>query len=254
MRVAVCTIVYNEDAFIGAVVNNWKGKVAKHLVLSSSIPWHGMSLHADKTNEIAQKLGAEVISRQWSSETSQRNWGLGYLADFDYVLAVDSDELYEESDQLKILESLGQNAGEFRVENTNCYRVPSVVTYFKTPGFVIEPPDTHEPLIAINPRVSVFKDCRLPSQQYVIPIPGVKMHHLTYLREDIRLWHKLHQFEHFDQVRRDWFESVWKKWTPEMVNVRNMGYELARAVPGVMPDEILTLLSESLALTAHGKA
>lgn len=249
MRVAVCTIVYNEEAFIGGVIKNWKGKVEKHLILSSTRPWHGMSIPDDKTNKIARKLDVELITLPWASERSQRNWGLGYLYDYDYVLVVDADELYEEQDQFKILEILGTNAGEFRVDNTNCYRIPQVVTYFKTPEYILDPPDSHEPLIAINPKKATFQECRIPSQQYIVPIPSVKMHHLTFLRDDLRLWHKLHQFEHYNDVKPGWFENTWKHWTPDTENVRERGVVASKAVPATMPKEIRDLLEESIALT-----
>ncbi len=241
MKVAALTLAYQEENFIGSVIRNWKGKVSDHIVLVSSKPWHGIELPKDKTEAIARRLGAQVMSLPWPSETAQRNWGLGSLSGYDYVLIVDADELYEEADQLKILEALGTNAGEWRVDNKNAYRVDNVVTYFKTANFKLDPPDSHFPLIAVNPQAVTFKEHRIPSQDYQLPIP-VKMHHVTYLREDLRLYHKFRQFEHHEQVHRGWFENKWKTWTPDMEDVRAYGGLSSKAVPCVMPDEIKELL------------
>ncbi len=244
MRVAVCTIAYREAATIGAVIRNWKGKCERHLVLLSSEPWHGMSLQDDGTKEIATRLGAEVIELPFPSETSQRNWALAHLYDFNYVLQVDADELYEEADQLKILEALGTNAGEWRVDSKNCYRIPIIETYFKSQDYVLSPRDSHQPCIALNPKVVTFKKWRMPSQDYQLAIPDVKMHHVTYLRNDLRLYHKFQQFEHYDQVHPGWFHEKWKKWDESMDDVRAYGNEKSKAVPYDMPAEIRELLKQ----------
>ncbi len=242
MKVAVLTICYNEEQFIGSVIKNWEGKISRHLVLLSSKPWHGLELPKDKTRAIAIRRGADVMELPWPSEAAQRNWGLGALSTYDYVLMVDADELYEEADQFKILEALGTNAGTWRVDNKNAYRIDDVVTYFKVPEYKLDPPDTHHPLIAVNPKLVTIKEHRIPSQDFMIPIPDVKMHHVSYLREDLRLYHKFRQFEHHEAVHRGWFANKWQVWTPEMDDVRAYGQEKSKAVPAIMPQEIRTLL------------
>ena len=241
MKVAVLTIAYREDKFINAVLKNWQGKVHKHLVLESKIPWHGHELPEDRTREIVAKYPhAEYITLNWRSEAIQRNWGLARLYEYDYVLIVDADELYEERDQLTILESIGRV--EKYQDNTWAYRTPHVQTYFKTPDYVLDPPDTHEPIIAVNPKKVTFTEHRQVTTDYLIPIE-VTMHHLTYLRDDLRLYHKLQQFEHYDQVKKNWFEEKWKQWTPDTEDVRSYGQEKSKAIRYPLPDELRALLS-----------
>ena len=104
MRIAVLTLVYNEEDTIGGVIKNWEGLVEKHLVLHSDKPWHGGELPPDETENIVKRFKhTEFIRIQWDSETQQRNWGLGRLYDFDYVLIVDADEFYERKDCEKML-------------------------------------------------------------------------------------------------------------------------------------------------------
>lgn len=244
MKVGVLTLAYNEEQFIGAVLENWRGKVSRHVVLLSSKPWHGVELPRDKSAEICKHYGVEVISLPWPSETAQRNWGLGYLSDCDYVLQVDADELYEEKDQLTLLSALGTKAGEDFVDNTNCYRTSGMITYFKTPDYVLDPPDGHWPVVAINPLKATFMDCRVPSQDYQLVLP-ITMHHVSYLRNDLRLWHKMQQFEHYNQVRPSWFSDVWQKWEPGMANVRSYGVETSTTKLQPMPDEIRGLIQRN---------
>lgn len=243
MKVGVATLCYNEEETIGAVLKNWKGKVYRHVVFHSDKPWHGQELPHDRTEAICRQYGAEFVRMPWRSETEQRNWANAYLHQCDYVLPIDADELMTLADQTTLLRSLGTPApdGEF-YENTDCYRC-SLITYFKTPDYILDPPDRHKPVIAINPKTRLFVDCRIPSTQYQIPLP-VNIHHLTYLRSDLRLWHKLQQFEHHDQVRADWFEGLWKKWEPGMQvdNVRAYGYEKSGTARAPMPQELRDLL------------
>lgn len=241
MKVAVLTITYREDKFINAVLKNWQGKVHQHLILEGKRPWHGQELPEDRTQEITRAYPhAKYISLDWRSEAIQRNWGLGYLYGYDYVLIVDADELYTEADQLKILSSIGK-VERFQ-DNTWCYRVPRVETYFKTPDYALDVKDTHEPIVAVNPKKVVFTEHRQVSTDYQIPI-DVTMHHLTYLRDDIRLFHKIHQFEHYDRIKDNWYEEKWKNWTPETEDVRSYGQEKSKAVRCPLPDELRALLT-----------
>ena len=239
-KIAVCTISYREDWAIESVIKNWEGKCYKHLILESSQPWHGIALRPDKTQEVCAKYAhVEFVTMPWKSEAEQRNWGLARLWDYDYVLTVDSDELYTESDQFKILERIGQEV-DFE-DNRYCYRVPTVNTYFKTPEYRLDPRDTHEPLIACDPKHILFTEARIPNSQFQIPI-DVILHHISYLRPDKRLFYKLGQFEHFNQIKPNWFEEKWKTWTPEMENVRAFGHEDSKAIIDPLPDELKKLL------------
>lgn len=245
MKIAIATLCFNEDWIIRACIENWKGKVFKHVVFHSDKPWHGIDLPHDKTQSICEEYDhVEFIRMKWRSEHEQRNWALAYLADYDYVLFVDADELYTLEDQMKILENVGK---EERFQDNNwCYRVPEIVTFFKTPNYVLDPPDKHQPILAVNPKKILITEHRQPDTSFQIPLEGVKMYHATYLRPDDRLFAKLTQFEHYDQVKKNWFVEKWKNWTPEMEDVRSYGKEKSKAVPYECPQEIVDLLTGSV--------
>jgi glycosyltransferase involved in cell wall biosynthesis len=213
MKIAVLTITYREAPLLKAVLKNWRGKVYKHLVLESKKPWHGQELPEDGTKQLVESFpNTEYISLNWVSEAIQRNWGLAYLHDYDYVLIVDADELYTTEEQAKILDRIGKKM-PFE-DNQWCYRIPRIKTYFKTTEYALNPPDYHEPVVAVDPKKVVFTETRQVTTDFQIPIEGVMMHHLTYLRDDMRLFHKLRQFEHCNMVKERWYEDKWLKWTP----------------------------------------
>lgn len=238
MRIGVLTLCYNEELLLPAVLKNWQGKVDTHLVLHTDKPWHGQELPHDRSEEISRSFGAYFVRLPWKDEAEQRNWGLAYLYDCDYVLIVDADELYTEADQQTLLSSLGV-PGKF--DNLDCYRAEKVVTYFKTPDYRLDPPDSHQPVVAVNPKKRLFTETRIPGN-YQIPLP-ISLHHLSYLRDDQRLVHKFQQFEHYDQVKRDWFENTWKTWTPESEDVRAYGREKSKAIYNPMPEELRLLIT-----------
>lgn len=241
MNCAVLTISYREGDIIESVIKNWQGLVRRHLILESKTPWHGKELPQDSTREICEKYShVEYVSLDWKSEAIQRNWGLGRLVDYDYVIIVDADELYTKEDQTKILDEIGL-VRDFQ-DNQNCYRASNVKTYFKTPDHALSPRDSHEPAIALNPRAVTFSEVRIPSTTYQIPI-NVTCHHISYLRSDQRLKDKLTQFEHFNIVKPNWYEDVWLKWTPSTPDVRAYGRENSKAIYDPMPEELRNLLN-----------
>jgi hypothetical protein len=208
------------------------------LVLHSDKPWHGEEQPRDKTEEIVRKFGnSEFIRMNWRSEKDQRNWGLARLYDYDYVLIVDADELYTAEDRNKIYNSLGK---ENRFEDNNyCYRIPKVRTYYKSLNYVLDPPDTHEPIIAVNPKKILFTEARIPNTDYQIPIKAT-LHHLSYCKSDEKIKNKFQQFEHFNEVKENWYNEVWK--TDRKEDVRAYGVENSKVVFSPAPEEIKNII------------
>ena len=238
MKIGILTICYNEQDTIEAVIKNWDNKVYKHLILHSDKPWHGIEQPRDNTEEIVSKYqNTEFIRMNWRSEHEQRNWGLAYLYDYDYVLIVDADELYTEKEQGIILNRLGK---ENRFEDNNyCYRIKNVNTYYKSLNEILDPPDTHEPVIAVNPKKILFTEARVPNTDYQIPI-DVTMHHLTYCKSNDKMRNKFNQFEHCSDVKNNWFSDVWM--SDSKNNVRAYGKENSKCVNSPAPDEIKRLI------------
>lgn len=255
-KIAVLTLAYNAADTLPAVLANWGGIVDKHLVLVSRTPWHGARSADDGTFEIANKFKCGVTEYQavlgdWRSETDQRNWGLGNLYEYDWVLIVDADELYTREAQhalFKVIEEGVQKAPDIEdMTQAPCYRAEKVVTYFKKNNLILDPPDTHLPVILVNPKEVLFHEHRIPNtdNQPVIPIT---MHHLTYLRPDEKIRDKMYQFEHYHEVNTKWYVDVWKNFKPKQPllpgqNLRAYGPLSSGVVPYTMPDDIKKLLT-----------
>jgi len=233
-KIAVLTIAYNEPE-IGKCIEQWKGLVDKHLVLISSQPWNGVNVGDEGTKE--NTGDAEVIERFWDTEAQQRDWGLGILRDYDYVLIIDPDEFYTLEDRQKIISSL---------KGDDAYRAEKMLTYWKTRDYIFDPIDRHKPIIAVNPRKVRFCEHRQTQpfdKSYPFteqaPLIPVTCHHFSWVHSDEKVKEKIQSYSHAYDIPIDWFEEVWKKWTPDSnLNIRPYGDKsVAKYSPA--PKEIL---------------
>ena len=222
----------------------------------STLPWNGSPQESDQTVQIAQSLGAQVIVRYWESETEQRNWGLAYLYDYDYVLIVDPDELYTQEAQTKLLNRINNpidyvNRTGKRIPTFTCQEI---ITYWKTPDYIFSPNDSHLPIIALDPKQVRFSDkrgCRMKASGdgYVNicePIDGVVIHHMSWVKTNEKVLEKINAYAHANDFNTDyWFNEVWLKWTPgSELRVRPYGTEDSTAVTKPAPQEILDLMGK----------
>jgi len=244
MKIAVLIIAYNEERYIGACIKQWEGLVDKVVVLLSAKPWNGVPSEADRTEMIARKMGAEVIIQDWRTEAEQRSWGCARLYDYDFVIINDADEFYTREDRVKIIEHLEKN------KNEPCFRCPNMVTYWKTPEYIFDPPDGHKPIIVVNPKKVKFYEHRQPMpveetklQEYQ-PIIPVTMHHFSWVRSDKEVKEKIEHYSHADIIKPNWYEDVWLKWEPNMDDIRPYGIERSRAVYNPAPKEITNLIEQ----------
>lgn len=254
MKIAVLSVAFNESDIICACIKNWKGKVDKHLVLVSTLPWNGSPREYDGTIKIAENLGAQVISRYWENEQEQRNWGLAYLYEYDYIIIVDPDELYTKESQDILLKRLND---PFDYINKTHQKIPTftcceMVTYWKTTDYILDPKDSHLPIIALDPKQVRFSDkrgCRMKSDGsgYVSqcePLSGVVTHHLSWVKSDQKVKEKIETYAHSGDFNTDyWFNEVWLKWKlEEKKPCRPYGSEKSIAILKPAPEEILNLL------------
>ena len=255
LKFAVCTVAYNEEDYIGACIDNWKGLVDKHLVLLSSKPWYGSRGESDKTYNIAKKRGADVVVGRWESEAAQRNWGLARLYDYDYVLIVDPDEFYTKADQEKIFkELLNPIRNSYDPERyAPAFQCNKMVTYWKTMDYVLSR-DTHRPIIAADPRQLYVNEYR--NFWYLEGINRDQLdfygrldiicYHMSWVRSDEKILEKINSYSHANIIKPGWYEDIWLKWEPgNQVNVRPYGNDDAIAQYSPAPQEIQDLINNS---------
>lgn len=253
MKIAVLTIAFNEPQYIAPCIDQWKGIVASHLVLVSKRTWNGTEHEGDTTAETATKMGADVVDGSWKSEADQRNYGLSLLKDCDYVIINDADEFYTLEDRYRLIRTIQEDRQ--RRPGYTIRRGNTMLTYWKTHEYVIDPPDQHLPTIVVDPNKVICTEHRQFALSKPVRDPGVRyseecgelkvqMHHFSWVRTDEQVKEKIAAYSHADIVSPDWYESVWLKWTPGDMKVRPYGREQSIAVYRPAPQEITDLVSK----------
>lgn len=204
---SVC-VAYKEERFIQKHLEHIPDWVEHKVLLHSTIPWFGENVDHDHTPLLAQGL-AQVVSNYWTTEHGQRNTGQALHADKDWVIVLDPDEFLSDEDWIKLKEFL---------ETTDADAVVCAGqnTYWKN-GWVADPPRDYQMLIAVRPHVK-FVDKRVVNTGFAVA--SVWVHHFSWARTDEEVWNKISHYAHaedFDVM--DWYENVWKKWTPDTKDV-----------------------------------
>lgn len=249
-KTAILTIAYNEADIIRACIENWKGLVDEHLVLVSTIPWNGSPGEDDGTVDIARNKGAHVIVGKWEKEDEQRNFGLAYLYDYQYVIIVDPDELYTREDQEKILKRLKDPLDYVNKVNRNipAFAPERLETYWKTLDYAFEPVDKHKPPIVVDPKQIKFRDKRALVRfkdgcgvEIIEKLP-VTCYHLSWVKTNQKVEEKIESYSHQDVIPLNWYEDIWLKWEPgSELQIRPYGIEKSKAIYRPCPEEIKKL-------------
>lgn len=228
MRLAIETIAYKEERLIPKFVQSVQDRVDEILVLNTTNPWFGES-EKDSTASIAESLGATVVKYDWENEESQRNAGLEYLSDYDWIIVLDPDEYLSNEDWDRLILFL-----------EDC-EAPAVIvegqfTYWKS-GYVADPPRDYQQLIAVRPSVR-FVDKRVVNTGFVTA--PVWIHHFSWARTDEEVLRKITHYAHakdFDGIK--WYENVWKDWNPDVQDVHpNTPETLHNLIKAKLPPEI----------------
>lgn len=233
MKIGAVTLAYNDEAIIGGTLRNLKPFVDRHIVLISEKPYFGKQSPADRTGDIAEELGADVIRGSWPLDNFQRNIGNVMCADCDWVLGFDSDEMMTGADIEKLLSILGE------------IKIPAVginpEVYWKTTDYRLRPKPTYCPIIAMKPRVR-FTHIRNIDSEYTVT-DRVEMHHLSWC-DPKDIYKKVTCYAHapdFDGAK--WYEEKYKKWEPGMkAELPDGAYD---AIKYPLPDELKKCLSIS---------
>ena len=249
MKAAACIVAYNEHRYIAACLKQIPPWVKRIVVLESDLPWNGTpSDDAGLTKNAILGSGVpsvEHIRLNWRSEAIQRNWGLGLLYEYDWVLVLDADEFYSTEDWEKMRVFMEKMCGNREVPTVGA---KSVKTYWKNTDYCLFPEDTHNPIVAVNPKVFVFHDKRSGGTSDGIYVIDITMHHLSWVKSDGEVWQKIHNWAHSNDFdKQSWYNDVWMKWTPEIAyevhGLRPYGKEKDTvAMRGNLPDEIKMLL------------
>jgi len=119
VKVSAVIIAFNEEAKIAAAIESvsWADEVV--LVDSAS---------TDRTREIAESMGARVISRDWTGFSDQKQFGADSAAN-DWIFSLDADEVASPELIVEVA-ALSQAADE---PAAAAYRIPRLAFYHGKP-------------------------------------------------------------------------------------------------------------------------
>jgi hypothetical protein len=130
MRLGAVVPVVNEFRFLPAVLGQLIKVVNRCVVMRGERSFSGAEVSLLPLPALDPRV--EVVTGAWDSEHGTRNAGMGALADCDYVLHVDSDEIFSEG-ALKMIKAActaGQEVVACRLH-----------TYWKDLEHRIDPPE-----------------------------------------------------------------------------------------------------------------
>lgn len=202
MKIGAVTLAYNDESIITGTIKCLSQFVSKHIVCISDKPYFGPEYPQDRTQEIAEDLGCDVVVGDWKMDHDQRTFGNRWCKDCDWVLTFDSDEMMSEKDIALLIQYLHKTPYS-AITNT-----PEV--YWKSTDYRLRPKPTYQPVIATRPDV-VFPYIRNVDCPF-ISFEDVTLHHLSwcYPKDILK---KITTYAHAkDCDWVSWYNDVYDKW------------------------------------------
>ncbi len=113
MKISAVIIAFNEERNIEDAIRSvsWADEI---LVVDSE--------STDKTRDLAESLGATVITNPWPGFSAQKQFAMERAAN-DWILSLDADERVSEELQkeIRVLQQLGKQADGFRIPRLSYY-------------------------------------------------------------------------------------------------------------------------------------
>lgn len=212
--VAALYVVYNDDEWLPCSIASIYDAVDAVYFFASEFPWYGppvdnaqMYRCIEEYPDPAGKI--RLVRGSWREEVPQRNAALDRLAQdgFAYAFIIDADEIYDRDAAARMV------AYASAKPEIGCWHTTTVI-YWKSPRYRIDPPEKyHKPiLLKIGAgRFIEYNNPRANAHELIPPQVGF-LHHMSYARTDEQISKKLRAFGHANQIRPDWFETVWKAW------------------------------------------
>lgn len=230
MKLACMTIAYHEERLIKPFLQLMLPRVDEVLILNSTTPWQGEpEPEPDTTATIARDMGATVIEYNWPNEHEQRNAGLDYLSDYDWVIVLDPDEFITTEDWnvlMKFLESNDKSP-------IDAYVTRMQHTLWKS-GYEIMPHEDYTQCIAVRPTVRFF-DKRCVNVSYTSA--PIELWHASWARTDSEVRKKINHYSHAHELDPDWYSDVWL--SDRMTDLHPLTpTSLKEAVPVTLPKEL----------------
>jgi hypothetical protein len=201
----------------------------RKIVMVSTAPWGDRHDRVDNTDLLValKAHNCEVHEGYWETEEEQRNEAMSYVNE-DYAWVVDTDEVYQPDQVDAAMSFVSKN------HRGDVFYIAQNI-YWKTPRYKVEV-DHWYAGVAIVRKTVRFTDKRNFDSALcnVVRIPEATAicDHMSFVGDDEIMSEKLKYNGHRSEFRKDWFEEVWKKWTPGMTDIHpGRAATFRRAVP-----------------------
>lgn len=206
MKIGALVPCLNEWRFMPAVLGQLQKVADRAVVLRNRTAHSGVGASLLPAPPLDPRV--EVVEGSWWDESTARNAGMDLLADCDYVLTLDSDEVLSDDALFGVLDLVDQAP-----EGTYRAVVLPLRTYWKTTRFAVECASQSENLAPVLLRRDVrHLRHRLLEPGDVTMLSHEVLHHLSFVRTDEEMRDKLRLSGHAAEVVPGWYERVWLAW------------------------------------------
>ena len=207
-------------------------KIDEIIVACSSKPWNGEG-DPDNTAELAAKAGATVRLHDWKDEKDQKNWIMDKFKDKDWVLMFAPD-------MYMTTESLNNLLYYLKSADNRAYAC-DMVTYWKDFDHIVAPV-TKFNSVAIRNNERFKYSSQIDNVENFDGIPGVLMHHLSYVRTPEEMETKIKTWSHAPEISKDWY-SKWLNWKEGDTNLGMVNEkDVQKVIKYPLPEEIRSLI------------
>jgi len=198
---ATCTVAYNDEELIGGML---KGVEDLHNLVIISKPWRGEHFGFDRTGEIAKRMGAEIIHKDFERQGVERNFGMEYLEKkgFKHIFIIDTDEYYTKENIYKMMEYVEGHSSKF-------YKSKNDKVYWKSWKYYFQ----HRACLNYMKSSSRFSGKRTPKGKGSQGFPfEIEMHHFSFSCTEKKMLEKIRTREYAVMSFKSWFKTYWKDW------------------------------------------
>lgn len=229
MKIATHIILFGQDKWIMKNIENSYPHVDKIYIAYSIKPWNynpnarniysnSFDLNKIKQSKYLDKI--TIIEGDWFTEEDQRNACVNKAKEdnIDYLMIHDADEFYFHNDFEKMKEFIKSNP------NYDIYTC-GWISFWKSFKYITVPESLNSivgnPQIVINLNNNIsFQRKRKPNGTSIINISNITCYHASYVLTDNELKEKLKTWGHHNDFNvDDWYNNIWLKWYPEMLNL-----------------------------------
>lgn len=212
-KIGVMMCAFREEKNIVPAIRQFDGTDIEEIVVACSrTSWKGEK-KCDKTAEIAVRAGATVRLFDWEDEKDQKNWILSKFRDFDWII-MSAPDMYLTRESINNLAYYLN--GKSMDEHNRGYSC-DMVTYWKDCETIIEPRSPFNTVV-IRPGEVFSNSATLERWEIFDPLPGVLMHHLSWVKTDEEVLNKIKTYSHADEINPAWYRNIWLNWSPGMID------------------------------------